>query len=303
MHRAVSRRRRSRLQSVDSARLGHHPINEIVPASFQSGRPTQCEIRGVISNATKYHVEKIGYNIYGLDAELDDFFAGRKDDHGVIYTIQLGDNEHSCVGQASMIISHPLIATVKDCQMTGVVEGDCQSRVNISSNLNDQTPATVGAAENREADLEMAPLTKILSQMPNPPSDSQLLDAIVWVDSQAWASNQYQPGSMTNVTLDSQASDGSNRTLRGEYSYVGGSTGWVKVTVYRNHHLFPCVEFWDFAGSCRPMNIPNDKPVPPLPAPLPAPPPPPPVQEGAQTPPAPPSSPDPSSTGANSDQQ
>jgi hypothetical protein len=77
------------------------------------------------------------------------------------------------------------------------------------------------------------------------------LDEIVSVDSQSWVFNRYDRGSMTNVKLLGGSKDGRSALVYGEYSYNGGSAGWVKALMINGK--LRCLEFWDFAGQCRPL--------------------------------------------------
>ncbi len=181
----------------------------------------------------------------------------------------LGDTPAYCADVARNILRGAVKAGVIGCTMPGVAEGDCQGMVGIATTLTDADVAAVAAVETREAQAVLAPLSKALAALPANAGLDRKLDAIVWVDSQSWAQNRYDPGSLRNPTLASQADDGSARTFHADYTYNGGSAGWVKVTLYADPNRIPCVEFWDFAGSCRPLNIRSDQPIPPPPIPAP----------------------------------
>jgi hypothetical protein len=86
-------------------------------------------------------------------------------------------------------------------------------------------------------------------QTPPDPLSAQL-DEFVAVDSRSWVMNSYVIGSMRNATVQSEGTNGV-RLVYGEYLYNGNSRGWVKVRMVGNQ--LQCVEFWDFAGQCRPL--------------------------------------------------
>lgn len=75
------------------------------------------------------------------------------------------------------------------------------------------------------------------------------MDAVVRTDSSGWMFNRYDRGSMRNVQVLESSSDGATAVVYGEYSYNGGSRGWVKARLVNGQ--LSCLEFWDFAGRCR----------------------------------------------------
>ncbi len=75
------------------------------------------------------------------------------------------------------------------------------------------------------------------------------MDAIVQSDSRGWYFNRYDVGSMRNVLIIEQNGDLSAGVIHGEYTYNGGSPGWVRVRVADDR--VSCVEYHDFAGRCR----------------------------------------------------
>lgn len=95
-----------------------------------------------------------------------------------------------------------------------------------------------------------------INQTPSPrrltPPDplSAQLDEFVAVDSRSWVRNSYVRGSMHNAMVQSEGING-ERLVYGEYLYNGNSRGWVRVRIVGDQ--LQCVEFWDFAGQCRPL--------------------------------------------------
>ena len=73
-----------------------------------------------------------------------------------------------------------------------------------------------------------------------------LLDRTVQQDSGAWSFNRYDSGSMSNVRLSS--TQGSTTVLRGEYTYNGGSKGWVEAEVSRGS--VSCLRYHDASSRC-----------------------------------------------------
>ncbi|OYY79627.1 MAG: hypothetical protein B7Y43_00705 [Sphingomonas sp. 28-62-20] len=80
-----------------------------------------------------------------------------------------------------------------------------------------------------------------------------LLDRIVEADSQSWMANRYQRGSMHGARYLTSNKAHTTYTAQGNYSFSGfaSGTGWVRVRV--RDGALDCLEFWDQAGSCRPL--------------------------------------------------
>ncbi|MDH7973485.1 hypothetical protein QH494_14940 [Sphingomonas sp. AR_OL41] len=80
-----------------------------------------------------------------------------------------------------------------------------------------------------------------------------LLDRVVHADSSSWMSNRYIAGSMHNARYISTNKAHTSYLAYGEYSFqgFGGGSGWVKVRVTGGN--LDCLEFWDQAGTCRPL--------------------------------------------------
>ncbi len=66
-------------------------------------------------------------------------------------------------------------------------------------------------------------------------------------DSSAWSFNRYDNGSLSNAIILKAAPNGT-KTIRANYTYNGGSAGWVLAQV--NGNVVQCLEYWDAQGSC-----------------------------------------------------
>lgn len=83
-----------------------------------------------------------------------------------------------------------------------------------------------------------------------PPKEAlAYFDGLIAEDASSWVFNQYDRGSMHNVKIISSTNAGRTKVVYGDYTYNGGSAGWVKAQ-FENGAL-SCVEFWDFQGQCR----------------------------------------------------
>jgi hypothetical protein len=76
---------------------------------------------------------------------------------------------------------------------------------------------------------------------------ASLLDGTVAQDSQSWLLNHYRQGSIRNVHVVSE--NGSNSTIRGDYTYTDGKEGWVEMQL--SNGKASCVRYWDFPSECR----------------------------------------------------
>jgi uncharacterized protein len=76
-----------------------------------------------------------------------------------------------------------------------------------------------------------------------------VMDRIITRDSWGWMFNRYDRGSVRNTRVE--ARDGRDRLVYGEYTYNGGTPGWVRLLIIDGH--LACVEYHDFAGACRPV--------------------------------------------------
>lgn len=88
---------------------------------------------------------------------------------------------------------------------------------------------------------------------PSPPSEeslkyTRLLDRSVAEDSKSWAINEYRSGSMRDVTIERD--NGSQKLVKGFYSYSSGKSGWVEAQFVGDR--VSCLHYWDRVD-CRPM--------------------------------------------------
>jgi hypothetical protein len=81
------------------------------------------------------------------------------------------------------------------------------------------------------------------------------LEKIVETDSKGWAFNQFDHGSIHDVRVAEGSEKSGSMTLRGVYTYNGGSAGWVLAKMEGGK--FSCVQFWDAKGGCRAMKTPE----------------------------------------------
>jgi len=77
---------------------------------------------------------------------------------------------------------------------------------------------------------------------------TRLLDQAISTDSGSWRWNQYDAGSANNVRIATGTA--ANGTLRGEYRFNGGASGWVEAQV--SGGKITCLHYWD-TGSCAPI--------------------------------------------------
>lgn len=82
-------------------------------------------------------------------------------------------------------------------------------------------------------------------------AQANLLERAVRQDSSAWILNRYDVGSMSNVRVSSNT--GGVTTLRGEYTYNGGSRGWVEARLASGR--VECLGYWD-TGGCTAVRTP-----------------------------------------------
>lgn len=80
------------------------------------------------------------------------------------------------------------------------------------------------------------------------PRLTQAMDAVVQLDSRSWMFNRYDVGSMTGVYV---SDFGDISVAHGDYTYNRGVRGWVRIQF--TGEQICCVEYHDFAGTCRPV--------------------------------------------------
>ena len=106
------------------------------------------------------------------------------------------------------------------------------------------------AAEN--ARIAAADAAARRASVPAPPSDVvDYFDQLIATDASGWMMNRYDRGRMRNMRVDSVSDDGETRTVYGDYTYNGGQAGWVRAQFTGDN--LDCLEYWDFAGQCRPL--------------------------------------------------
>lgn len=81
------------------------------------------------------------------------------------------------------------------------------------------------------------------------PALTKKFEQYVRQDSQGWAFNQYDVGSLTNVKIVSGKAGAGTYVMRGEYTYNGGMNGSVMVEM--NGPNLSCIQFWDAVMGCR----------------------------------------------------
>lgn len=75
------------------------------------------------------------------------------------------------------------------------------------------------------------------------------MDRIVTRDSWGWMLNRYDRGSVRNSRVEHRS--GRDRIVYSDYTYNGGTPGWVRLFLVDGR--IGCVEYHDFAGTCRPV--------------------------------------------------
>lgn len=86
---------------------------------------------------------------------------------------------------------------------------------------------------------------------PSPKGLDAAIDQIVTADSNGWMFLRYDRGSMKNAHVVERSADKKISVIYGDYTYNGGTAGWVKVRVVDGKPN--CLEYWDHAGRCRPV--------------------------------------------------
>ncbi|MDM7958029.1 hypothetical protein [Blastomonas sp.] len=104
------------------------------------------------------------------------------------------------------------------------------------------------AAQQAKAEREAAAAR--YAALPNAgPTLTKKLDEFVRTDSQGWAFNQYNPGSIRNVKIVEGTIKSGSYVMRGDYTYNGGSEGWVLAKMAGSK--LECIQFWDAVMGCR----------------------------------------------------
>jgi hypothetical protein len=245
-------------------------IDSVDVEQVQAGRPNACAINGQVVNNSKNKIENIAFDLGGVHFQTGTVHAGGPTPEIVLASVDLSQGGSNCTDVARKIVADTA-APALDCTMTGVPEGDCQKLTIVSVKMSDDDVKKVQDLEQAEifledqaARLQKLPLPQALGELEKG-SDNITADFIIRTDAQNWAVNRYDEGS-ARVTKKTAVAGAT--VLRAEYDYIGNQTGWVNITLYDDKSKIPCVEFWDFAGSCRDLRIPDAmKPAPPAEAP------------------------------------
>jgi len=102
--------------------------------------------------------------------------------------------------------------------------------------------------QRQRAEAEQRERARIASLPPAPAAAATKLERAVGTDSGSWIFNRYDAGSMRDVRVSSGTAV--NGTLRGEYTYNGGSSGTVEAQIQGGE--ITCLNYWD-VGSCMPL--------------------------------------------------
>lgn len=120
--------------------------------------------------------------------------------------------------------------------------------VDVAERERQQALAAADTARARAAAVE-AERARIASLPAAGPVFTARLATQVQTDSRGWAFNHFDGGSLHNVKVSSGSIKSGNFVLRGEYTYNGGSPGWV-LAQYAGGK-FDCIQFWDAMVGCR----------------------------------------------------
>jgi hypothetical protein len=103
--------------------------------------------------------------------------------------------------------------------------------------------------------MSMAFTAPVHAAAPSTTTLTNALEHAVESDSQAWFTNRFDVGSVTDVEVLGNA-DGGGVSIRGNYTFNGGQSGWVRAVYARGKVL--CLEFWDRQGNCDSVRGSND---------------------------------------------
>jgi hypothetical protein len=233
----------------------------------QGGHPGACTINGEVVNHSENKIENIAFDLGGVHFETKMVHAGETTPEIQLANIDLNQSGGgSCSDIAQKIVADTSTPTL-DCTMTGTPEGQCQKLTVVAVKMTDDDVKKVRDLEQANVFLEQqaqrlqqAPLPQALAELEKG-GDDIIADFVIRTDAANWAVNRYDEGS-AHVTKKSPVAGGT--LLHAEYTYIGDQKGWVNITLYNDTSRIPCVEFWDFAGSCRDLRIPDAmKPAPP----------------------------------------
>jgi hypothetical protein len=235
-------------------------IDSVDVAQVQAGHPNECAVNGVVVNNSKNKIENIAFDLGGVHFQTGTVHAGAQSAEIVLASVDLGNGGNaSCADVARKVVADTAVPAL-DCTMTDVPEGDCQHLTVVSVKMSNDDVKKIQDLEQAEifldqqaARLQKLPLPQALGELEKG-DDNIIADFVIRTDAQNWAVNRYDEGS-AHVTKKTAAQGAT--ILHAEYDYVGNQTGWVNITLYDDKSKIPCVEFWDFAGSCRDLRIPD----------------------------------------------
>lgn len=92
---------------------------------------------------------------------------------------------------------------------------------------------------------------RVAAGRPATPAQTRLLTNAIVQDSRSWLMNRYDVGSLTNVRA---STIGGVTMLRGDYSYNGGTRGWLEARVAGGR--IECIHYHD-TGGCAPVRTAN----------------------------------------------
>jgi hypothetical protein len=201
------------------------------------------------------------------DLSIDAINANAFLDGADILTLTLSDESAPCSEQADYVRRSVGKVQVLDCSIPGVAEGDCQQLVAISTTLDANVVAKIRTDDRANGEKQIAKLRDALVAAHLDTSNFEFydyqyipmylraFDTIISIDSSSWSFDEYASGSVSNVALVDQSHDGSNMTLRANFRYTDGKTGWLAVKFPKSG--MPCLTYWNFADECRDVRFPD----------------------------------------------
>jgi TPR repeat protein len=242
-------------------------FTDVKAAKFENGHAGSCQFIATVYNNTKYHLKDATFKIGVLRFKVTELPANSSMtlmDGDELPYIDVSDGSADCADVIQYLFNNIEKTDIFDCAMTAVAEGDCQATFNAYTNINPDAVKRMHDYETAQTKVQLMPLKAALTNAGisgtklNPGNQAkiaQLLNAVIELDSHSWGFNRYRDGSVFNASVLSQAQDGSSITFKGSFSYLNnGDPGWAKLTVFKER--LPCIEFWDFAGTCRLVHLP-----------------------------------------------
>lgn len=245
-------------------------FSDAIPREYTNGRAQSCTLVANIHNNTKYRLNKVSFKIEDWQVAIDEELnANSYVDGYPLLKISLANNT-VCAFQAEFIRQSIKKASVFDCSIPGMAEGDCQDLVAISTWIDETAVKRINDADVALGAKQVGPVRDALAKAgfvkgnggPITPDRvakfAVLLDTLVAIDSQSWSWNQYVRGSMTSVSVIGQSQDGGTITLRGSYKYLyndKGASGWVAAKI--ENGSLSCLLYHDFQNDCRAIRLPD----------------------------------------------